>query len=175
MPTTGDGGPPMAEALLRIKGLGLALPDLAQRPLFGRAPLRPILQDITLDVAPGECVALVGESGSGKTTLARTVLRLLRELQRDEGAAVLFITHNLGLVAKLCDRVSVIHSGQIVERGDVRQIVEAPRSDYTRALFAATPRHDRPAEALLPIADAVTDALWSSARTYDRRWWTAHG
>ncbi len=53
-------------------------------------------------------------------TVQREVLRLLRALQRDEGAAVLFITHDLGLVAKLCDRVSVIHSGRIVEDGDVR-------------------------------------------------------
>ena len=73
---------------------------------------------------------------------------------------MLFITHNLGLVAKLCDSVSVIHSGRIVEHGDVRDIIETPRTDYTRALFAATPRYDRPAEALRPIDRAVTDALW---------------
>ena len=59
-------------------------------------------------------------------TVQREVLRLLRDLQRDDGAAVLFITHNLGLVAKLCDSVSVIHSGRIVERGSVRRIIEAP-------------------------------------------------
>ena len=107
-------------------------------------------------------------------TVQREILRLLRALQRDEGAAVLFITHNLGLVAKLCDRVSVIHSGRIVEHGTVRGIFEAPRSDYTRALFAATPRHDRPAAALRPIAPAVTDALLAQARTYDARWWSSH-
>jgi peptide/nickel transport system ATP-binding protein len=106
-------------------------------------------------------------------TVQREVLRLLRALQRDEGAAVLFITHNLGLVAKLCDRVSVIHSGRIVEHGDVRTILEAPSSPYTRALFAATPRYDRPADALLPIADAVTDELWRGAQAYDRSWWAA--
>ena len=106
-------------------------------------------------------------------TVQREVLRLLRALQRDEGAAVLFITHNLGLVAKLCDAVSVIHSGRIVEHGDVRRIIEAPRTDYTRALFAATPRYDRPAGALLPIADAVTDALWADAQAYDQAWWAA--
>ena len=106
-------------------------------------------------------------------TVQREVLRLLRDLQRDEGAAVLFITHNLGLVAKLCDSVSVIHSGRIVEHGDVRRIILAPRSDYTRALFAATPRYDRPAGALLPIADAVTDALWVDAQAYDQAWWSA--
>ena len=108
-------------------------------------------------------------------TVQREVLRLLRDLQRDEGAAVLFITHNLGLVAKLCDRVSVLHAGRIVERGDVRAIFETPQSPYARALFAATPRHDRPAEALRPVDDAVTEALQAEADAYDRRWWAAHG
>ncbi|HEY4065823.1 MAG TPA: ABC transporter ATP-binding protein [Burkholderiaceae bacterium] len=103
-------------------------------------------------------------------TVQREVLRLLRTLQRDEGAAVLFITHNLGLVAKLCDAVSVIHSGRIVEHGSVRGIIEAPRTDYTRSLFAATPRYDRPAEALLPIPAGVTDALRAEAADYDQAW-----
>ena len=88
---------------------------------------------------------------------------------------MLFITHNLGLVAKLCERVSVIHSGRIVEHGTVRRIVEAPREPYTRALFAATPRYDRPAEALRPIAGAVTDTLWAEAAAYDAHWWHAAG
>ena len=103
-------------------------------------------------------------------TVQREVLRLLRALQRDEGAAVLFITHNLGLVAKLADRVSVIHSGRIVEHGDVRQIIETPRTAYTRALFAATPRYDRPADALQPSDERVTEALWAEARVLDAPW-----
>jgi len=107
-------------------------------------------------------------------TVQREILRLLRALQRDEGAAVLFITHNLGLVAKLCDRVSVIHSGRIVERGAVQEIFEAPRTDYTRALFAATPRHDRPAAALQPIAPGVTETLLAQAKAYDIQWQAAH-
>ena len=103
-------------------------------------------------------------------TVQREILRLLRGLQRDEGAAILFITHNLALMAKLCDRVSVIHSGCIVERGSVQSIFETPRSDYTRALLAATPRHDRPASALQPIASAVTDGLIAQAQAYDLQW-----
>lgn len=109
-------------------------------------------------------------------TVQREILRLLRALQRDEGAAVLFITHNLGLVAKLCDRVSVIHFGRIVEHGTVHEIFEAPRSDYTRALFAATPRHDRPAADLRPIDASVTEALLADAAAYDATWRQAgHG
>jgi peptide/nickel transport system ATP-binding protein len=71
----------MAEALLEVQQLSLALPDLSQRPAFGRVPSRTILHDVDVQVGPGECVALVGESGSGKTTLARTVLRLYEPQQ----------------------------------------------------------------------------------------------
>ena len=108
-------------------------------------------------------------------TVQREVLRLLRALQRDEGVAVLFITHNLGLVARLCDQVSVIHAGRSVEHAEVRRIIEAPRSAYTRALFAATPRHDRPAEALRPIDAAITDALSAQALVYEDAWWQGRG
>ena len=83
----------MAEALLDVRGLSLALPDMAMRPLFGKPPLRAILHDIDLQVAPGECVALVGESGSGKTTLARTVMRLYEPQRGDIVFAGREITH----------------------------------------------------------------------------------
>ena len=108
-------------------------------------------------------------------TVQREVLRLLRDLQRGEGAAVLFITHNLGVVAKIADRVSVIHAGRIVEHGRCADVVLAPRSAYTQALFAATPRYDRPGGAVQPIDDAVTEALLAEAGAYDRQWWQARG
>jgi peptide/nickel transport system ATP-binding protein len=73
----------MSEPLLDVRGLSLSLPDRSSRRAFGKPPLRQILRDIDLQVAPGECVALVGESGSGKTTLARTVLRLYEPQQGD--------------------------------------------------------------------------------------------
>lgn len=83
----------MAEALLAIRGLNLALPDQSRRPMFGRPRLRPILHGIDLEVAAGECVALVGESGSGKTTLARTAMRLYEPQQGDIVFAGREITH----------------------------------------------------------------------------------
>lgn len=63
-------------ALISVRGLSLALPDRAGKPLFGRTPRREILRNINLDIEGGERVGIVGESGSGKTTLGRTLLRL---------------------------------------------------------------------------------------------------
>ncbi|MBX9963211.1 MAG: ABC transporter ATP-binding protein [Burkholderiales bacterium] len=100
-------------------------------------------------------------------TVQKQVLRLLKRLQRAYGTAILFITHDLGVVAKLCDTMSVIHAGRIVEAGPVAQVFLAPAHAYTRALLAATPRYDRPGEALQPIPAALTEQLWNEARTLD--------
>ncbi|HMY99235.1 MAG TPA: ATP-binding cassette domain-containing protein, partial [Burkholderiaceae bacterium] len=68
------------------------------------------------------------------------ILNLLRELQRETGVALLFITHNIAVVSYLAQRVAVMHQGRIVETGPVEAILNAPREDYTRALLAAVPR-----------------------------------
>ncbi|MET9055467.1 dipeptide/oligopeptide/nickel ABC transporter permease/ATP-binding protein [Streptomyces bacillaris] len=65
------------------------------------------------------------------------VLELLRRLQRDRGLGVLLVTHNLGVVADLCDRVAVMSAGRIVETGTAEQVVHAPRDPYTRSLLDA--------------------------------------
>jgi peptide/nickel transport system ATP-binding protein len=82
-------------------------------------------------------------------TVQKTILRLIRDLQRLHGTAILFVTHDLGVVAKLCNTVSVLQHGRIVEQAPVAEIVLRPRHPYTRALFAASPRYDRP-PAMLP-------------------------
>jgi peptide/nickel transport system ATP-binding protein len=68
------------------------------------------------------------------------ILELLGKLRRELGMAILFITHDLGIVAHLADKVAIMYAGQIVERGDVRSIFRNPRHPYTRGLLAAVPR-----------------------------------
>jgi peptide/nickel transport system ATP-binding protein len=75
-------------------------------------------------------------------TTEAIILELIRELRRSIGAAVLFISHNLAVVAKISDRVGVLYAGQLVEQGPARQVLLAPRHPYTAGLLAATPQPD---------------------------------
>jgi oligopeptide/dipeptide ABC transporter ATP-binding protein len=73
-------------------------------------------------------------------TIQAQYLRLLKELQAQHRLAMIFVTHNLGIVAKMCDRVAVMYAGRIVEAGPVEAIFRAPRHPYTRALLESVPR-----------------------------------
>lgn len=73
-------------------------------------------------------------------TTQAEILDLLRTLQVETGMGILLITHDLGVVASVADRVAVLHDGVLVEQGEVLQVFEEPRADYTRGLLAATPR-----------------------------------
>jgi dipeptide transport system ATP-binding protein len=100
-------------------------------------------------------------------TVQRQVLGLIKALQADRGTALLFITHDLGVVAKLCDRITVLHDGRVLEQGSVADVFKAPKHAYTRALMKATPRYDRPGDALQPVPAALTEQLNAEARAYD--------
>ncbi|MEZ5849429.1 MAG: ABC transporter ATP-binding protein [Hyphomicrobiaceae bacterium] len=85
-------------------------------------------------------------------TIQAQILALLKEAQRDLGMAMLLITHDLGIVRKMADRVYVMQHGEIVEEGTVDQIFEAPRHPYTQHLLAAEPKGEPPP----PQPDAPT-------------------
>jgi peptide/nickel transport system ATP-binding protein len=70
------------------------------------------------------------------------IVELLRDLQRDMQLSMLFVTHNLALVANIADEVAVINAGRIVEHGLVDDVLTAPKADYTRVLVADTPSVD---------------------------------
>src|ERR671930_1549195 len=73
-------------------------------------------------------------------TIQAQYLNLLRELQRAHHLAMIFITHNLGIVARMCDRVAVMYAGRMVEAGPIRQIFNAPAHPYTKALLESIPK-----------------------------------
>ena len=102
-------------------------------------------------------------------TVQKQILQLIRQLQRNSGTAMLFITHDLGVVAKLCDHVVVMHGGRVLEAAPASQLFASPDHAYTRALFAATPRFDRPGDELKPIPAVLTQQLADEARMLDAR------
>jgi oligopeptide/dipeptide ABC transporter ATP-binding protein len=88
-------------------------------------------------------------------TIQAQILELLLGLRGDRGMGILLITHDLGVVAEVCDRVVVMYAGQVVEEGPVRAIFERPTHPYTEGLLAAVPRPDRRAGELAVIPGTV--------------------
>jgi peptide/nickel transport system ATP-binding protein len=108
---------------------------------------------MALAMSPALLIADEPTSALDVTTQAK-VLKLMRELRDEHGHAVLFITHDFGVVAEVADRVAVMQAGRIVEIGDKRTVLDAPRHPYTQKLIASVPRAEpRPASALKPDAE----------------------
>jgi oligopeptide/dipeptide ABC transporter ATP-binding protein len=84
-------------------------------------------------------------------TIQAQILDVLKKLRQEHNIGVALITHDLGVVAGMVERVAVMYAGRIVEQGAVRDIFATPRHPYTRALLACLPRLDRPKAELLPI------------------------
>jgi peptide/nickel transport system ATP-binding protein len=93
-------------------------------------------------------------------TIQAQILALLRELVQDTGTALIMITHDLGVVAGLCDEVNVLYGGKIVERQQRHQLFAEPRHPYTHGLLASIPRLDAGrGEKLVPIKGSVADNI----------------
>jgi len=84
-------------------------------------------------------------------TIQAGYLRLLKEIQAETGVGIIFITHDFGIVAKMCDRVAVMYAGRIVETGDVRQIFNEPAHPYSEALLASVPKLEERTQRLYSI------------------------
>lgn len=81
-------------------------------------------------------------------TVQKQILRLIRELQTESGTAVLFVTHDMGVVAKISQTVTVLFGGKVLESANTADIFTSPQHPYTRALIGATPRYTHPDDAL---------------------------
>ena len=104
-------------------------------------------------------------------TIQAQILELLKEMVRDTGAALVMITHDLGVVAGLCETVNVLYGGRIVERAQRHRLFGTPRHPYTNGLLGSIPRLDSPAgEDLVAIPGSVADNLpWTSACAFAPR------
>ncbi|TKA95152.1 ABC transporter ATP-binding protein [Cereibacter changlensis] len=102
-------------------------------------------------------------------TVQREVLDLLRDLQRETGTAIVLITHDMGVVAEMADRVIVMNGGRMVEEGPVARIFTDPAADYTRALLAAVPRMGKgePRETAAPVRAAPVARLLDVSVGFD--------
>jgi oligopeptide/dipeptide ABC transporter ATP-binding protein len=73
-------------------------------------------------------------------TIQAQYLEVLKDIQQESGVALIFVTHNLGIVAKMCDKMAVMYAGKIVEQGAVRDLFRAPKHPYTQALLGSMPK-----------------------------------
>jgi peptide/nickel transport system ATP-binding protein len=92
-------------------------------------------------------------------TVQKQILRLIRGIQQAHGTGVIFVTHDLGVVAQICDSVTLLYAGKVIEEGRTADVLSAPRHNYTKALIAAGPRYDRPDAGLEPVPQAVFEQL----------------
>ena len=109
---------------------------------------------IAMALAAGPCILIADEPTTAlDVTVQKQILELLAKLRRDLQLSMLFITHDLGVVAQVADRIAVMYAGRIVEQGPVMEVLRAPRHPYTAGLLRAAPRLVR--EKLIPIPGTV--------------------
>ena len=124
---------------------GLADPGLEMTAMEKRQP-GDVLRGPRLLIADEPTTAL-------DVTVQKEILRLLQKLQRELGLGLLFITHDLGVVAQVAGRVAVMYAGRIIEEGPASDVLGAPKHPYTQGLLAASPRLER--GKLTPIPGTV--------------------
>jgi len=109
---------------------------------------------IAMALAAGPHLLIADEPTTAlDVTVQKEILELLQELRRKLGLGLLFITHDLGVVAQVADRVAVMYAGRIVEEGPAKEVLGSPRHPYTQGLLAASPRLER--GKLTPIPGSV--------------------
>jgi peptide/nickel transport system ATP-binding protein len=122
-----------------------------------------------------ECLIADEPTTALDVTTQAQILALLREVQRSRGTAIMFITHDFGVVAEIADRIAVMQSGRLVESGDAKRVLSAPRHPYTRSLIDAVPslrpppaRADFRTRAALLDAEGVSKSFRSGGGLFGR-------
>ncbi len=102
-------------------------------------------------------------------TVQKQILRLIAEMQDRHGTALLFVTHDLGVVSKVCDSLSVLYAGKVVEDAQMHRFFDHPIHPYSRALLAATPTYTDPSGSLTPVSETVIKAVETEVAMHDVR------
>jgi peptide/nickel transport system ATP-binding protein len=102
-------------------------------------------------------------------TVQKQILRLIAEMQTRHNTALLFVTHDLGVVSKVCDTLSVLYAGKIVEDARMHRFFMRPIHPYSTALLAATPTYTDPKSSLTPVSDTVIETVEREVREHDMR------
>ncbi|MDX8468801.1 ABC transporter ATP-binding protein [Mesorhizobium sp. VK23B] len=186
-------GPQMTDRLVRILGWSAERADRRIRQLLDEVQIRDperVLKSYPYELSGGmrqrvliaaafaaEPRLIVADEPTTAldVTVQKQILRLIAELQRDHGTAILFVTHDLGVVAKISQKVSVLYAGKVVEEADTADLFAAPQHPYTRALIAATPRYTDPYASLKPVDETVLAGLTAEIAAADKAWRPAHG
>jgi peptide/nickel transport system ATP-binding protein len=162
--------PDRAAALLERVGIpsGRARLDSYPHQLSGGMRQRVM---IAMALACEPAVLIADEPTTAlDVTIQAQVLELLKELVAESGAALILITHDLGVVAGMCDRVHVMYSGRIVETGGRHALFAQPRHHYTRGLLGSVPRVDLIGGRLHPIPGSPRDVIsWSDGCAFAPR------
>ena len=132
----------MQEAVTALRHVDIAAPEqrIAQYPhqMSGGMKQR-VVGAIAMSGRP-EVLIADEPTTALDVTIQLQYLKLLKRLQQESGMAILFITHDFGVVARMCDRVAVMYAGRIVESGPVREVFARPSHPYTQALIASVPQ-----------------------------------
>ncbi|WP_322417727.1 ABC transporter ATP-binding protein [Mesorhizobium huakuii] len=186
-------GPQMTDRLVRILGWSGEKADTRIRQLLDEVQIRDperVLKSYPHELSGGmrqrvliaaafaaEPRLIVADEPTTAldVTVQKQILRLIAALQREHGTAILFVTHDLGVVAKISQKVSVLYAGKVVEEADAAALFAAPQHPYTRALMAATPRYTDPFASLKPVDEAVLAGLAAEIAAADLAWRRPHG
>ncbi|AID34246.1 peptide/nickel transport system ATP-binding protein [Mesorhizobium sp. USDA 4775] len=186
-------GPQMTDRLVRILGWSGEKADTRIRQLLDEVQIRDperVLKNYPHELSGGmrqrvliaaafaaEPRLIVADEPTTAldVTVQKQILRLIAALQREHGTAILFVTHDLGVVAKISQKVSVLYAGKVVEEADTAALFAAPQHPYTRALMASTPRYTDPFASLRPVDEAVLAGLAAEIAAADLAWRRPHG
>jgi peptide/nickel transport system ATP-binding protein len=186
-------GPQTTDRLTKILGWDGAMADIRIRQLLDEVQIRDperVLRSYPHELSGGmrqrvliaaafaaEPRLIVADEPTTAldVTVQKQILRLIAALQREHGTAILFVTHDLGVVAKISQKVSVLYAGKVVEEADTPALFADPKHAYTRALMAATPKYTDPFASLKPVDEAVLAGLAAEIAAVDRDWRAPHG